>query len=175
MKLSQKQVKISSLWLVVLVLSAVALYFLLLKPMSDELESQEQALKLEKQKHETLAGELEKNDQALSVASVHEQIPSSLEEDEIIRLINGASEGSNTTVSSYRYLDQGTTNAAGEELQQLRMEINGESSNLDELNSFIEYLESQDRYFDFSSLNVQVRADSVSFQTEFRTFAKEFE
>ncbi|SEQ49129.1 type 4a pilus biogenesis protein PilO [Piscibacillus halophilus] len=175
MRLSSLQKRMLLVWSMGLMMVAVCFYFFILMPMFNDLNRQQDKLNLEQQKYETLKRQVEEQtEESIPVATVLKSIPSSMEEDGVIQLINNASEASKIVVQSYQYLERLNTEVDGEELKQLAMQINGDAGSLKALNNFTEQLESSERLVKIHSLDFQQNGEDVSFQIQFNVYAKVF-
>ncbi|TFB13893.1 hypothetical protein E3U55_15120 [Filobacillus milosensis] len=178
MKLSKLLKKVILIWLLVLLLASVAVYFLVIAPLLGDIANKEQTLAFEKQKNIALKQQIENGEEeSIPVTTIRSSIPESMEEDEIIRMINQASNSSNVVIQNYEYVDQSFTTVSedsGTELEQLTMHINGEADTLTYLNQFVNELEAAERLVNIQSFNYQTRSESVTFQLEFQVYAKDF-
>lgn len=98
-----------------------------------------------------------------------------MDEEEVIELINQASNGSKSLVESYQYKEEEVIEVKGEKVEQLTMQLNGTTSTLAQLNKFIKQLEMSDRLVHISGLDFQNRDKSIYFQTELNVYSKTFE
>ncbi|WP_027964173.1 hypothetical protein [Halalkalibacillus halophilus] len=186
MKITPGQKRLAIIWIAFLVVIAVALYYFILLEQQRSITTMENDLDFEMQKNTALQENLQNKDfDGLSADSYRELLPTELDDEQVMELINQASDDTNTTVQTYQYLERGQTsvdrlNQPVEEeeeeqngdLSTLTLMLNGQTDSVSSLESFVDQMESSDRIVYIQSLQFESQqSEDVTFELTFSVFA----
>lgn len=181
--MNNKLSRIVLIWVAILFIVSVLFYFFILHGKMAEVEQKENELAFAKKKVEALKERKNSDDENdWSIDEIKAQIPETFEEDQLIRILNSASNRYNTTIETFRYLEESETNInqnkestntdLKDELKQLKVQINGQSNTLFDFQRFIESLETSDRLIIINQIDYQNNNEQeITFQIVLSTFA----
>ncbi|GAA0450546.1 hypothetical protein [Alkalibacillus silvisoli] len=171
--------RIVLIWLLLLMGSIAMFYYFYIHQLEREVSEIESDITFEEQREALFSEAISEMEQEeITIDTYRLKLPSELEEDVIMRLINEASSETNTTVQSYQYEDSQVLSIDDifnqsdqtEELEVLVMQINGYSQSYNHLEDFIESLENHERLLQIEQLQFQ-QSDDVRFQLSFSVYA----
>ncbi|MET3683119.1 Tfp pilus assembly protein PilO [Alkalibacillus flavidus] len=169
------------LWLLVLLLAVGAFYYFVIFDLQQSNQTLEDDLAFEERREAAFRDSIENEEQqdVTDVEQLRDALPETLAEDDVVQLLNDASNTTSTTVQTINFTEEATMPASehfasmdsDENLHVLTMELSGESGSYRLFEQFIDRIERDPRLAEISGLQFQQSEASVTFQLTMSVFA----
>ncbi|PKR76946.1 hypothetical protein CEY16_14160 [Halalkalibacillus sediminis] len=180
MTLNKKHKIILTLWLFILAIASAVVYYFIILDQEKVIAQKEESITFEERKSDALKDRLENEEfEAIPVDGLRAQLPESLKEDELVRMLDQTASSTSTIIQNYTFEEEIEQQQSSEdepdefaELEQFSLQISGVTNSMRGFERFLNEIEGFDRIVSVENMQFQNGEEEVTYQITLKVFSE---